>query len=185
MFYLSPLVIVTFILYLTVPFVLHISIHATSSWTAAWLAIISVTTTTELFTTFSLKTLVDHLSTHPLYSEQQLKVTAFSDLPTDLYQPFQGLCIMAFGGILNKQQLVFSAADLPTEDASLSLMQEVPQLYTEGRSRASSYHFIHLTLQEYLAAVHISQLPACKWADKTSSKTSRWCPLQNDYEICS
>ena len=37
-------------------------------------------------------------------------------------------------------------------------MQEVPQLYTEGR--ASSYHFIHLTLQEYLAAVHISQLPA-------------------------
>ena len=37
-------------------------------------------------------------------------------------------------------------------------MQEVPQLYTEGR--ASSYHFIHLTLQEYLAAVHMSQLPA-------------------------
>ena len=39
---------------------------------------------TKLFTTFTLKTLVDHLSTHPLYSEQQLKVTAFSDLPTDL-----------------------------------------------------------------------------------------------------
>ena len=37
-------------------------------------------------------------------------------------------------------------------------MQEVPQLYTVGR--ASSYHFIHLTLQEYLAAIHISQLPA-------------------------
>ena len=88
-----------------------------------------------------------------------------------------------FGGILNKQQLVFSAADLPTGGASLSLVQEVPQLYTEGR--ASSYHFIHLTLQEYLAAVHISQLPACTWADKTSSKTSQWWPLQNDYEICS
>ena len=66
---------------------------------------------------------------------------------------------MAFGGILNKQQLVFSAADLPTGGASLSLVQEVPQLYTEGR--ASSYHFIRLTLQEYLSAVHISQLPAC------------------------
>ena len=39
-------------------------------------------------------------------------------------------------------------------------MQEVPQPYTEGR--ASSYHFIHLTLQEYLAAIHISQLPAQK-----------------------
>ena len=116
------------------------------------------TTMTELFTAFTLKTLVDHLSTHPVYHKQQLKVTTFSDLPTDVYKQFQDLCRMAYEGILNRQQLVFSAAHLPTGFAPLSLMQEVPQLYTEGR--ASSYHFIHLTLQEYLAAVHISQLPA-------------------------
>ena len=115
------------------------------------------TTKTELFTAFTLKTLVDHLSTHPVYYKQQLKVTTFSDLPTDVYKQFQDLCRMAYVG-LNRQQLVFSAAHLPTGFAPLSLMQEVPQLYTEGR--ASSYHFIHLTLQEYLAAVHISQLPA-------------------------
>ena len=65
---------------------------------------------------------------------------------------------MAYEGILNRQQLVFSATHLPTEFAPLGLMQEVPQLYTVDR--ASSYNFIHLTLQEYLAAVHISQLPA-------------------------
>ena len=116
------------------------------------------TTNTELFTAFTLKTLVDHLSTHPVYHKQQLKVTTFSDLPTDVYKQFQDLCRMAYEGILNRQQLVFSAAWLPTGFAPLGLMQEVPQLYTEGR--ASSYHFIHLTLQEYLAAVHISQLPA-------------------------
>ena len=116
------------------------------------------TTMTELFTAFTLKTLVDHLSTHPVYHKQQLKVTTFSDLPTDVYKQFQGLCRMAYEGILNRQQLVFSAAHLPTGFAPLGLMQEVPQLYTKGR--ASSYHFIHLTLQEYLAAVHISQLPA-------------------------
>ena len=116
------------------------------------------TTMTELFTAFTLKTLVDHLSTHPVYCEQQLKVTTFSDLPTDVYQPFQDLCSMAFEGILNRKQLVFSAANLHTGFVPLGLMQEVPQLYTEGRA---SYHFIHLTLQEYLAAVHISQLPAC------------------------
>ena len=116
------------------------------------------TTMTELFTAFTLKTLVDHLSTHPVYHKQQLKVTTFSDLPTDVYKQFQDLCRMAYEGILNRQQLVFSAAHLPTGFASLGLMQEVPQLYTEGR--ASSYHFIHLTLQEYLSAVHISQLPA-------------------------
>ena len=115
------------------------------------------TTMTELFTAFTLKTLVDHLSTHPVYHKQQLKVTTFSDLPTDVYKQFQDLCRMAYEGILNRQQLVFSAAHLPTGFAPLGLMQEVPQLYTEGR--ASSYHFIHLTLQEYLAAVHMSQLP--------------------------
>ena len=116
------------------------------------------TTMAELFTAFTLKTLVDHLSTHPVYHKQQLKVTTFSDLPTDVYKQLQDLCRMAYDGILNRQQLVFSAAHLPTGFAPLGLMQEVPQLYTEGR--ASSYHFIHLTLQEYLAAVHISQLPA-------------------------
>ena len=116
------------------------------------------TTTTELFTAFTLKTLVDHLSTHPVYHKEQLKVTTFSDLPTDVYKQFQNLCRMAYEGIRNRQQLVFTAAHLPTEFAPLGLMQEVPQLYTEGR--ASSYHFIHLTLQEYLAAIHISQLPA-------------------------
>ena len=115
------------------------------------------TTMTELFTAFTLKTLVDHLSSHPVYHKQQLKVTTFSDLPTDVYKQFQGLCRMAYDGILNRQQLVFSAAHLPTGFVPLGLMQEVPQLYTEGR--ASSYHFIHLMLQEYLAAVHISQLP--------------------------
>ena len=116
------------------------------------------TTMTELLTAFTLKTLVDHFSTHPVHHKQQLKVTTFSDLPTDLYKQFQALCRMAYEGILNRQQLVFSAAHLPTGFAPLGLMQEVPQLYTE--ERASSYHFIHLTLQEYLVAVHISQLPA-------------------------
>ena len=116
------------------------------------------TTMSELFTAFTLKTLVDHLSTHPVYHKQQLKVTTFSDLPTDVYKQFQDLCRMACEDILARQQLVFSAAHLSTGFAPLGLMQEVPQLYTEGRT--SSYHFIHLTLQEYLAAVHISQLPA-------------------------
>ena len=116
------------------------------------------TTLTELFTTFTLKTLVDHLSTHPVYHKQQLKITTFSDLPTDVHKQFQDLCRLAYQGILNRQQLVFSAAHLPTGFAPLGLMQEVPQLYTEGR--ASSYHFIHLTLQEYLAAVHISRFLA-------------------------
>ena len=116
------------------------------------------TTMTELFTTFTLKTLMGYLSTHPLYRKQQLKVTSFSDLPPDVYKQFLDLCRMAYEGILNRQQLVFSAAHLPTGFSPLGLMQEVPQVYTRGK--ASSYHFTHLTLQEFLSAIHISQLPA-------------------------
>ena len=115
------------------------------------------TTMTELFTTFTLQTLVGYLSTHPLYHKQQLKVTSFSDLPPDVYKQFLGLCRMAYEGIRNRQQLVFSASHLPTGFSPLGLMQEVPQVYAKGK--ASSYHFTHLTLQEFLSAVHISQLP--------------------------
>lgn len=92
---------------------------------------------------------------HPVYHKLQLKVSSFSDLPADLYKQFQGLCKMAYEGILNSQQL-FSAVHLPTGFAHFGLMQEVSQLYTKGGA-VFSYHFIHLTLQEYLAAVHILQ----------------------------
>ena len=116
------------------------------------------TTMTELFTTFTLRTLVGYLSTQPLYHKQQLKVTSFSDLPPEVYKQFLGVCRMAYEGILNRQQLVFSAAHLPTGFSPLGLMQEVPQVYTQGE--ASTYHFTHLTtLQEFLSAIHISQLP--------------------------
>ena len=115
------------------------------------------TTMTEFFTAIVLKILVDYLSTHLVYHKQQLKVATFSDLPTDVYQQFQGLCRIAYEGIQNRQKSVFSVADFSIAFDPLGLMQEDPQLYTERR--ASSYHFIHLTLQEYLAAVHISQLP--------------------------
>ena len=107
-----------------------------------------LTTMTELFKTFTIMT---------LDSKQQLKVTSFSDLPPDVHKQFLDLCRMAYEGILKRQQLVFSAAHLPTGFSSLGLMQEVPQVYTRGK--ASSYHFTHLTLQEFLSAVHISQLP--------------------------
>ena len=100
------------------------------------------TTMTELFTTFTLKTLVGYLSTHPLYRKEHLKVTSFSDLPPDVYKQFLGLCGMAYKGILNRQQLVFSAAHLPTGFSPL----EVPQVYTQGKA---SFHFTHLTLHEF------------------------------------
>ena len=38
------------------------------------------------------------------------------------------------------------------------LLQEVPELYLES-SGSSSYHFIHKTVQEFMAALYVSSLP--------------------------
>ena len=38
------------------------------------------------------------------------------------------------------------------------LLQEVPELYLES-SGSSSYHFLHKTVQEFMAALHVSSLP--------------------------
>ena len=44
------------------------------------------------------------------------------------------------------------------------LLQEVPELYLES-SGSSSYHFLHKTVQEFMAALHVSSLPPAERAD--------------------
>ena len=109
------------------------------------------TTMTQLLTAFTLKTVVNHTSTHPVHHKQ---ITAISDLPPKVCEQLLDLCRMAYEGILNEQQLVFP---VPIEFSPLSLMRNIPHRYSEGR--AASYYFINLTLQEYLAAIHISRFP--------------------------
>jgi len=115
------------------------------------------TTMTELYTTFTQTLLLKYLSSHPVHGREQRKTLTFDDLPGDIHKHFTKLCEMAYDGILNGQQLVFPADQVDFDP--LCLMQETPQLYM-GRGSPSSFHFLHLTLQEYLAAVHISWLPS-------------------------
>ena len=53
------------------------------------------------------------------------------------------------------------------------LLQEVPELYLES-SGTSSYHFLHKTVQEFMAALHVSSLPPGERAEfiRTSFETS-------------
>ena len=85
------------------------------------------------------------------------KTLTFDNLPDDVHKHFTKLCEVAYGGILNGHQLVFPAHQVDSDP--FCLMQETPQLYMR-RGSPSSFHFLHLTLQEYLAAVHISRLPS-------------------------
>ena len=113
------------------------------------------TTVTRLYTVYICKLLMQHFSGHKAHGKQSWKIGSLEDLPPDVHQQLLALSKLAWEGIM-KQQLTFSSADIG--GVTLGLMESVKELY-RGQDAELSYHFIHLTLQEFLAAYHITQLP--------------------------
>ena len=113
------------------------------------------TTVTRLYTVYTCKLLMQHFSGHKAHGKQSWKIGSLEDLPPDVHQQLLALSKLAWEGIM-KQQLTFSSADI--SGVTLGLMESVKELY-RGQDAELSYHFIHLTLQEFLAAYHITQLP--------------------------
>ena len=71
------------------------------------------------------------------------------------------ICRLAWEGII-KQQLTFSSDVVAALGGdTLGLTHKVRELYG-GEDGQLSYHFIHITLQEFLSAYHITQLPQDK-----------------------
>ena len=113
------------------------------------------TTVTRLYTAYTCKLLMQHFSGHKAHGKQSWKIGSLEDLPPDVHQQLLALSKLAWEGIM-KQQLTFSSDDIG--GVTLGLMESVKELYC-GEDAELSYHFIHLTLQEFLAAYHITQLP--------------------------
>ena len=112
------------------------------------------TTVTGLYSAYVLMRLEQHLSEHPKYSDMNMKVRTLADLPERVLGDLQQLCRLAYEGV-SQQMIVFSS--LPEGVSTLGLLQTVPQVYDEGEDRVS-YNFLHYTVQEYLAALHLSHL---------------------------
>ena len=102
-------------------------------------------TLTELYTQLCLTILNRFFNNDP-------SVGAFEDLPHDLYQQFLGLSKIAFEGMKN-EEIIFQA--LSPELIHFGFLDAVSALYGGG---SVSYNFLHLTLQEFFAAYHISHL---------------------------
>ena len=111
------------------------------------------TTQTELYTVLIKTILCRYLSSHPVHGKQKWRLSKFCDLPHDVHLIFLQLCTIAYEGIVFNR-LIFS--DIPAGQETLGLMQSVPELYESKATSAVSHNFLHLTLQEYLSAVHIS-----------------------------
>ena len=131
------------------------------------------TTLTELYTAVVQTLLVRYLYGRPDLDKCS-KFTIHEDLLKDLSVPhivkrnFLQLCQLAYKGIMGRAyqmqqsasdqvQLIFEESDLAEEFDNLGFMDSVTELYAT-RGAVSSYNFLHLTFQEFFAAIHISTM---------------------------
>ena len=107
-------------------------------------------TTTELYTAYCQVLIERYLHDKPEsdWSDE------LSELPWSLQIHFDKLCQIAYNGISKeKQQLVFFKEDV-VDTNTLGFMNSVHPLYNKSNS-SPSYNFLHLTLQEFLAAFYV------------------------------
>ena len=80
-------------------------------------------------------------------------------VPSDVHRNFVHMCHLAFSGIVEATEvkLIFSESELPEHFDNLGFMDSVTDLYVTGET-VSSHNFLHLTFQEFFAAVHISTM---------------------------
>ena len=112
-------------------------------------------TLTELYTGLVHTLLLRYLTHHPVHKDRNWRLRDMSNLPEDVKQQLKAVTALAAKGIEN-QQYVFDEEDDHVPSETLGLMQREEEL-TAGIGRSSSHNFLHLTLQEYLAAVNYSQ----------------------------
>ena len=121
-------------------------------------------TETEFYTHFTISTLVRSLRKRNILKDD-FSLSSFSDLPRDDKRLFDVVCQLAFDATVASKQ-VFKYSDLKlkllkhhkivSNDSSFGLV--VIDRYFMRYGLDESYTFLHLTFQEYLAAVHIAGL---------------------------
>ena len=112
-------------------------------------------TMTQLYSSLIRTLLLRYLKDKEEYKDTCTNINSFKDLPQPVYCQFCEICKIAYTGIMSAEtELIFQ--DLPSDFDPLGLMQTCPELYVD-RGASVSYNFLHLIVQEYLAAYHISQ----------------------------
>ena len=115
-------------------------------------------TLTQLYEVFILHTLKHHakkITQDPTIIEEIQEASDIRNLPQSVQTQLDSLSEMAFSGI-DKDQLVFNNEELKTSTDVLSLgLLNAIETFTISGSR-KLFQFLHLTIQEFLAARHIA-----------------------------
>ena len=112
-------------------------------------------TTTQLY-----KTLTCKLLSVKEEGKKHGRMGSLEEVAAERKGSFLNMCRLAWEWII-KRQLTFSSDVIAALGGdTLGLMHKVRELYGAGGEDSEySYQFIHLTLQEFLSAYHITQLP--------------------------
>ncbi len=119
-------------------------------------------TLTELYTEICLSIYNNHRLKH-----YKSKVTKLKDIPTEDCKHFDNLAKLAFENFEN-EQLIFET--VPSDLDHFGFLNEISSLYG---GEEKSFNFLHLTIQEFLAAYHIAHLPD-QGVELFKSYSKRW-----------
>ena len=115
-------------------------------------------TQTGLYEPFVSNFLVRHLDVRQTLEKRPFIECLLNDVPVEILDSFQKICSLAYHSSLEGKQL-FTKRELGQNDVdidnTLGLLQVHPQITMCGTERY--YKFFHLSLQEFLAAVHLSK----------------------------
>ena len=136
------------------------------------------TTVTQLYTSYTCLCIHKYLDNHSHFETKMWKTNNFRDLPEPLRSWFVSLCRLAFDGLVDGQRLVFPDVPNHLRLETLGLMQAQAPLYASEESAVVSYHYKHLTLQEYLSALLLSWM-----SDEERSETVERCVSDGRYTM--
>ena len=135
------------------------------------------TTLYGIFSSLVLNCMQRHLKLRTQYKDVSME--SLDQLPEVAKKPFLVLCQLAYDGVADGE-IIFPS--LPADVNTLSLLQGVESFI--GREKAVSHNFIHLSIQELLAAWYIAtQLPASEQVSKFNKlfHTSRFSAIFQYY----
>lgn len=116
-------------------------------------------TMTQLYTTLILVLIRRYMIENGIWDEESRIPRKIHDLPRVVLEELKKVAKLAFQGLFKDDvQLVFFDTDIPEGIEYLGLLKESKEMYVSEGVR-TSYSFLHLSIQEFLAAWHVICYP--------------------------